>query len=371
MYEGSWKEGMRWGTGRYFAVDGSVFSGQWKRNMKHGRGEYVGTDGSKYIGDWQEDLRHGDGKAIYAEGGLYDGPWRRGLPHCEAEEDGEEILGRCSLVDPSGAQYSGSVLFGIKQGFGKLALPNGETYIGFFHEGRFHGDDGILTGPHPLHKFVGTFKCGVRSGKGEQRYANGCSYVGDWEANLFHGQGVLNGCDGNFLNVASGSWKRGLLEGLATMRWEGAHPMTYTGSWAKGCACGRDGELVFADGRRFKGEFRPDNRDDQASGIVRKQHNPHPHILRIARGPGTLTHPNGKIMKGLFRAMVLREGRPVSAVRSLKPKLLPRAPPHVDGRKRTDSSAGGAGGSPRKQFVVMPSAAPGSGGLEQPQDGNQ
>merc|ERR1712070_503245 len=102
------------------------------------------------------------------------------------------------------------------------------------------------------------------------------------------------------------------------------------------------------------GVFGPDANDDSAQGIIRDQYNPHPHILRIDRGLGTLTHPNGKIVKGFFRAMVVREGRPVSTVRNLKPRLLPRAPLDMEGRGKGRNSGASTSESPRKQFAVLP-----------------
>ena len=301
-------------------------------------------------------MRHGRGKAIFAEGGFYDGPWRLGHMHCEAENEDDDILGLCSWLDGNGTHYCGSVISGNREGYGRLTLQNGEVYLGNFENNLYQDDHATLTGPHPLHKYTGSFKQGLRCGKGEQRYANGCSYIGDWKNDLFHGtQGVFNGHDGNFLNVASGSWKDGMIHGWATMKWEGAHPMTYTGPWIAGCACGENGELVFADGRRFKGNFSPEMKAE-GEPILHTQQNQHPHILRIARGQGILTHPNGKIVKGVFREMVIRKGRPMSAVLSIKPRLLPRAPRNITGKN-----------SPRKKQFKFKQAAPSLNPHEEPE----
>ena len=98
---------------------------------------------------------------------------------------------------------------------------NGEPYTGSSIEDSLIGKR-LLTGPHP-HKYVGAFVVSDQARGTEIRKR----LLSEWRQPF---QGVLNGFDGNFLNVA---WvlKR-MLDGLATMR-GGSHPMTYSGPWVK------------------------------------------------------------------------------------------------------------------------------------------
>lgn len=85
-----------------------------------------------------------------------------------------------------------------------------------------------------------------------EQLPNGSKYTGEFLDDLKHGEGTHQGADGGFY---TGSWQKGLFEGLGEVRWVDDYGHTYTGSWQKGKAEGY-GEACWGDGRTYKGSFR-------------------------------------------------------------------------------------------------------------------
>jgi hypothetical protein len=86
---GSWRNGVRDGTGVYVYVNGDVYTGPWKDNMRHNYHpdgtpmQEKGRLSSKtfrtvYTGDWYKDRRHGRGKGSFPNGDEYEGEYKDG-----------------------------------------------------------------------------------------------------------------------------------------------------------------------------------------------------------------------------------------------------------------------------------------------------
>lgn len=61
-YIGNWrrdKQGIREGKGIMTWIDGSVYNGWWKNNMRFGHGRLIEASGDAYQGNWNENKRHG------------------------------------------------------------------------------------------------------------------------------------------------------------------------------------------------------------------------------------------------------------------------------------------------------------------------
>ena len=59
-YEGRWKEGVRWGQGKFISNDGSVYEGEWVNDIREGEGKLTYRDTGKIvIGKWEKDRLNG------------------------------------------------------------------------------------------------------------------------------------------------------------------------------------------------------------------------------------------------------------------------------------------------------------------------
>lgn len=86
--------------------------------------------------------------------------------------------------------------------FGEASSSSGETYIGEFKGGRYHGQ-GTVTWINGQ-KYVGEFKYGQYNGRGTLTMADGNRYVGEFKNNNRHGQGIQYRANGSVLNA--GLW---------------------------------------------------------------------------------------------------------------------------------------------------------------------
>ena len=87
---------------------------------------------------------------------------------------------------------------------------HGETYVGEFYKGKFHGQ-GTATAPN--RKYVGQWKDGKKHGQGTYTFVNGDKYVGEWQKDKYYGQGTYIYANGD---QYVGEWKKGLRHGKGT-----------------------------------------------------------------------------------------------------------------------------------------------------------
>jgi len=82
VYEGNWKDGKRYGAGKYTFASGNMsYDGYWKDDKRHGEGENTSANGDVYDGYWRGDKMHGEGKMTYADGSVYEGNWKDDKPN--------------------------------------------------------------------------------------------------------------------------------------------------------------------------------------------------------------------------------------------------------------------------------------------------
>jgi hypothetical protein len=79
LYFGDWKDNNLI-DGIYIFKNSDCFEGVVK-NGKQGWGRYYYADGKIYEGEWKDDLKYGRGKMSYANGDVYDGMWLNGKRH--------------------------------------------------------------------------------------------------------------------------------------------------------------------------------------------------------------------------------------------------------------------------------------------------
>ena len=81
VYDGSWVNCARHGSGKCIFGDGSVYEGGFKAGHFHGHGKMTWNDGGYYVGDWFEGQMHGQGREIRPDGSTrHDGDWKHDQP---------------------------------------------------------------------------------------------------------------------------------------------------------------------------------------------------------------------------------------------------------------------------------------------------
>ena len=80
-YDGSWKNGLRHGYGKYYYDNDRVlYDGEWFKGQRQGKGSlYLLTGECVYIGEWHKNRKHGQGTEFKLDGSKYQGSWVRGL----------------------------------------------------------------------------------------------------------------------------------------------------------------------------------------------------------------------------------------------------------------------------------------------------
>lgn len=86
IYEGSWLDGKKHGTGVLSKVAKSgitylVYIGEWACGKKHGFGYHWYEDGNYYEGDFWRNKRQGYGEMWFCNGEYYEGNWKNNLFH--------------------------------------------------------------------------------------------------------------------------------------------------------------------------------------------------------------------------------------------------------------------------------------------------
>lgn len=233
------------GRGIYVYPSGAKYIGEFKDGEIHGVGTCYYTNGSKYQGEWQHRYPHGKGTKVYEDGFKYTGKWLKGKP---VDDDGnflvEYVVVKKEETEDINDIQSGCLAGDCQNGQGTFAYPDGSKYDGQFQEGKLKG--------------LGTWY-----------FTNGDKYVGAFDNNFPNGKGVLYAADGA---TTSGLWQDGEYVGTGEIKpqrqgciegdcenGEGKYVFrdasaTYTGSFEQSKPNGK-GEVVYANGDRYEGEF--------------------------------------------------------------------------------------------------------------------
>ncbi|MBR1663309.1 MAG: hypothetical protein IJ696_03170 [Ruminococcus sp.] len=111
------------GSGVMNYNNGSVYEGDFKNGIRFGAGKFTGADGVVYVGCFRNDIPEGFGRVSYPDGSSYEGEWRYG-----------GISGKGIFTEPDGSSYEGYFKEGIKDGRGVYTTADGkrieQTYVG-------------------------------------------------------------------------------------------------------------------------------------------------------------------------------------------------------------------------------------------------
>ena len=185
------------------------------------------------------------GQKRYPRGVLYDGRTRHSLPHTfhyflqPSNETGKEIRA-------NGETYVGHFKFGDFHGKGKKIYVNGTVYEGDWKHGQMHGK-GKTT--YADRVYEGDWKHGKKHGKGKMTFADGTVYEGDWKDGQMHGKGKFTFEDG----VYEGDFKDDEMHGKGKRTYVDG---VYEGEW-KDCSPNGKGKFTWANGDVwYEGEWK-------------------------------------------------------------------------------------------------------------------
>jgi hypothetical protein len=179
-----WRDGL--GMEGHYMGEVAILDSSRKNMIPHGRGvmQWAMT-GHIYDGDWQMGQKYGYGSIAYPNGDDYVGYWRQDVKWGEGtytwRKDGRKYEGR--YVDDKPEDENG-----------RLTWQSGTVFVGNFVQGQRTGLGTIefLSGV----KYVGNFVNGKYDGQGMCTFQDGCIYTGEWKQGKAHGFGQL--CDRKF-----------------------------------------------------------------------------------------------------------------------------------------------------------------------------
>lgn len=128
-----------------------------------------------------------------------------------------------------------------RHGFGKAKLPNGDTYEGYYQNGK-------------------------RYGQGTYKFKNGCRYVGEYVKNKKHGQGTFIYLDGS---KYEGNWVDDVREGYGVYHY--ANGDRYEGEWKEHLRHGQGSYFYAETGSKYVGLWRKGKMTGHGE-IIHKNH---------------------------------------------------------------------------------------------------
>lgn len=203
---------------------------------------------------------------------------------CEGQFSGQNGRGICvpyaeiNAGDPY-KYYRGDIRNGTFNGYGLIVYENDDRYEGQIVNGRPNGK-GMFYAASENRRYEGDFRNGEFHGQGKYTFADGGRYTGQFAGGQPHGRGVFVAVqDGQYAFTYSGQFYYGVINGNGSLTLAGGgrcqgtfysntltgkgtctYPAgntfrSYTGELRNGLPDGR-GTAIYADGRRYTGEFR-------------------------------------------------------------------------------------------------------------------
>ena len=134
-----------------------TYDGKYENGLKHGKGTLIAKD-YKYTGDWVKDKKQGEGTITFKSSKLnhhqYTGTWMN-----------DTYNGQGTLIYDYFGKYVGEFEDGLKSGYGKEDLRNGNTYEGQYKFDMFEGN-GELKNLSTEYSYNGEFSKGLPNGYG-------------------------------------------------------------------------------------------------------------------------------------------------------------------------------------------------------------
>ncbi len=197
-----------------------------------------------YSGELMEGVINGYGKMNFTNGDVYEGNWKNGKKH-----------GYGKLTWASGDVYEGNWNEDSQNGKGKYCWSNGDVYDGDWVDGERIGYGKFMWASGDVYE--GNFNNADLNGYGIYTWPSGNKYEGNFVNGSRHGEGSFYWADGSYY---TGNWQNGVRTGKGTMTW--ADGTTYTGDWLDEMKTGK-GTMTWPDGATYIGEWKEDKMSGQ------------------------------------------------------------------------------------------------------------
>ena len=289
--EGTFVDGKAEGEAALTSASGDRYHGSVVASEPSGFGEWTSaTDGSVYVGEFRHGLREGRGRLELPDGGASEGEWSHG-----------ELDGQAEVRRADGSYYRGHFLSGQRHGRGLSYDGSGSTYDGEWVRDQRWGEGTWVApvgGPSPGGGAAGGSGGKPAADEGSDAIGDVPSrYTGQWVADLRVGRGSID--------FTSGASYVGGLDSEQRYEGHGKHTAadgtTYEGEWQAGAYHGK-GTLRSADGSEYEGEWirsvrsgcgrsRLANGDEWSGGF----------LDGAMVGRGTLCYADGRVYEGEVR----------------------------------------------------------------------
>lgn len=175
-YSGACADGLICGYGQIRYPNGDTYQGEYADGVRSGEGTYTWSIGDVYVGTWSGDAMDGTGKYTFNTGEVLNGTFV-----------GNSFASGSYTTTTEAGHY----IFTLEKGKPvalEMKLENGLCYDGGFSDSNLNGR-GTLTYPSG-DEYVGDFVNGVRSGEGTYTWKNGAYYTGAWSDDQMNGRGT-------------------------------------------------------------------------------------------------------------------------------------------------------------------------------------
>ena len=284
-YVGEFKKGKPHGFGKDYDANGKViYEGQYEKGNWHGKGTFLSERG-KFVGEFKKnkfyegELTKNTGeKHIYKEGKVV-----------KNDKVKSKVMKKTWISDDKSQKYVGEFKGEKKHGQGTYTWIGRGEISGIFEEDQFPNYGTFID--YEDHKYIGEMKernCKY-NGKGTLvHFKAKYKYEGEFKDSQKHGYGTFVQEDGL---TFKGNWKNGLKHGKGTL----VNAVFFRSGEEKG-------EEFVIDGGPQTGEYK----DDLPIGeFYWEMKSGRKYIGELNKdglfhGKGTLTHPDGKIEKGIW-----------------------------------------------------------------------
>jgi len=136
-YEGSFKNGLMDGQGKYTYPNGSIYEGNWEKGQRSGKGYFMSTNGDKYDGVWKLDIPW-EVKCYDKNNNIFKKIDYENTTYYNIFIDGKYIW-KTEGNKENDINYRGEMVNGLPNGTGILNHQNKRNYSGQIKEGEYHG----------------------------------------------------------------------------------------------------------------------------------------------------------------------------------------------------------------------------------------
>lgn len=210
-YTGTFSRGLKHGFGTFRYHDATTITGTWAADQIDGFGKLVVPHGWVYVGEFSHSLQSGYGLQYDGEGRYAAGEWLIGVLMAEKSDSpplGSKAassgkLAIATLKPKTGEGINICMWGNCSNGFGTMRYDTGDTYSGYFKEGRRDGY-GIyiwLNGAN----YEGAWLADNMDGVGKIVLANGSCFIGEFGNGLQDGHGF----ERNRGTFTAGVWRQG------------------------------------------------------------------------------------------------------------------------------------------------------------------